>query len=241
MLAGFGTKRAKRGLAAGLVLAGMQVGLPGAVSAQSLGKHQEHTQASLGVRTSLVSDAGYDPYAEDNVLTQGSVGLSRTLFAEGEWSMAAAAGFDFGGVSATVRGEHSELDLYRFGLAPEARFHLLPRLYFLGRLGPTLSRDRVKVYDSAAATDLSSAGWTFGFDSALGAAYEVIGKTSGANHGTRGWVQLEFGYGWSASRDITLEPRGDDADAAPERVNGVSMPALAIRGPAVKVAVAASF
>ncbi len=241
MSAGFSQAMAGRVMVATFCLAATSMAFASQASAQSLGKHQEHTQASLGVRTSLVADSGYDPYADDNVLTQGSIGLSHTLFAEGDWSLAAAAGFDFGGVSANVRGQHSELDMYRFSLAPELRFHLLPRMYFLGRLGPTLTRDRVKVYDSAAATDLSSAGLTFGFDAALGAAYEVIGKTSGAHHGTRGWIQLELGYGWAASRDVTLEPRGDDADSAPERINGVAMPALAIRGPAVKVAVAASF
>ncbi|MEZ4369420.1 MAG: hypothetical protein R3B07_01285 [Polyangiaceae bacterium] len=207
----------------------------------SLGKHQEHTQVSLGVRTSLVRDAGYDPYAEDDVLNQGSVGVSHTLFADGDWSVAGAFAFDFGGVSSTVRGEHSELDAYRFTLAPEVRFHLLPRLYFLGRLGPTLTYDRVKISESVAATDLSSAGLSFGFDGALGAAYEVIGRASGTHRGPRGWIQLELGYGFSSSRDITLEARGSDADAAPERMKGVAMPALSLSGPAIKVAVAASF
>lgn len=236
-------------------LAVMLLGAPGEARAQdpgrdetpeetdsaSLGKHQEHTQVSLGVRTSLVSNEGYDPYADDNVLTQGSIGVSQALFADGEWSLAAAGAFDFGGANSSARGEASDLNVYRFTLAPELRFHLLPRLYFLGRLGPTLTYDRVKVYDDVAATDLSSAGLSFGFDSALGAAYEVIGKRSGAHRGPRGWIQLELGYGWSSSRDITLEPRGDDADAAPERLRGVAMPALALRGPSVKVAVAASF
>ncbi|MCA9643859.1 MAG: hypothetical protein H6718_06810 [Polyangiaceae bacterium] len=214
---------------------------PSEGDSQSLGKHQDHTQVSLGVRTSLVRDAGYDPYAEDDVFTQGSIGASHALFVDGAWSVAGAFGFDFGGVNSNVRGEHSELDAYRFTLAPELRFHLLPRLYFLGRLGPSLTYDRVKISDEVAATDLSSAGLSFGFDAALGAAYEVLGRTSGAHKGPRGWIQLELGYGWSSSRDITLEARGSDADSAPERLNGVAMPALSLSGPAVKVAVAASF
>src|SRR5690606_38085297 len=106
---------------------------------------QEHTQLSLGERTSLVGADGYDPYAENDVLTQGSLGLSHTVFSHGDWSVAGAAGFDFGGSSSTVRGADSELDMYRFSLAPELRFHVIPRPCLLGRLGPTLSRDRGKI------------------------------------------------------------------------------------------------
>lgn len=228
-------------LSASLVAGCLVITFAATASAQNLGKHQEHTQASLGVRTSLVGAEGYDPYAENDVLTQGSLGLSHTLFADGDWSVAGAGGFDFGGSSSTVRGAHSELDLYRFSVAPELRFHLIPRLYLLGRVGPTLTRDRVKISDAATQADLSSAGWTFGFDSALGVAFEAIGKPSGNHQGVRGWIQLEFGYGWSAPREVNLEATGEDAAQAPQRVAGLDMPDLALRGPAAKLSVAASF
>lgn len=228
---------------AGLLLAGslLLASYASVASAQNLGTHQDHTQLSLGVRTSLVSADGYDPYAENDVLTQGSLSLSHTVFTDGDWSVAGALGFDFGGNSSKVRGADSELDMYRFSLAPELRFHVIPRLYLLGRLGPTLSRDRVKISDEASGADLSSAGWTVGFDSALGASFEVLGKPSGSHRGVRGWLQLEFGYGWSAPREVRLEARGDDADHAPQRLTELDMPDLALRGPAVKLSVAASF
>ena len=44
------------------------------------GNRETFWQGQVGVRSTFVTDSGFDPFATDNVLTTSSIGFSRTVF-----------------------------------------------------------------------------------------------------------------------------------------------------------------
>ncbi|MBX3183930.1 MAG: hypothetical protein KIT72_07395 [Polyangiaceae bacterium] len=206
-----------------------------------LGKHQKHIQLSLGARSMAISSDGYDLFSDTRALDQASLGGSHALFFSGPWSVAGALGVDLGGSSARVRGQEAALATARFSLGPEVRYHLLPRLYFHGRIAATLTRTSFELTDGAAGAILSDANYRGGFDVMLGGAFEVLGSESGADRKPRGWVVAELGYGWAGAHSVSLAPEGDEESNAPARVAPLDLPDVALRGVTAKLAVAISF
>ncbi len=207
----------------------------------SLGKHQEHIQISLGMRGMAVQSAGFDLFSDTRALDLVSLSGSHALLFFGPWSVAGALGVDLGGSSAHVRGQESSLSMARFALGPEVRYHLLPRLYFHGRVAATLTRASFELTDSAATALLSDASYRGGFDVMLGGAFELLGNQSGADRRPRGWLVAELGYGWAGAHPVSLEVEGDEASNAPARVAPLDLPDVALRGVTAKLAVAISF
>ncbi len=63
--------------------------------AEPLAPHQPYAQASLGVRASKVSDAGYDAFSDSDDLVQVSLGLAATLYRRQGFSLAAVGFWDY--------------------------------------------------------------------------------------------------------------------------------------------------
>ena len=59
-------------------------------------------------------------------------------------------GFDYSSRSATARSADSSLDLMRFTLGPEARYHLLRILVLTAKVAPTLTREKAVVTNGIA-------------------------------------------------------------------------------------------
>ncbi|HYQ40530.1 MAG TPA: hypothetical protein VER11_01135 [Polyangiaceae bacterium] len=226
---------ARFGLGSGLMVAFSL--LSGIARAEPLAPHQPYAQASLGVRVSKVSDAGYDPFASSDELTQVSLGLGGTLLRYQRFSLAAIGFWDYGAKSSTARGSATELDVHRLTIGPEARYHLLPPLYFFVHALPAFAHTSASLEDGVAGVTRYARHWSYGVDAAAGAAFEVYAARSGAVR-PRIWAIAEGGYGYLGSTSLEMQP---DAGEGPQRPAPVDLGTLSLSGPYLRVSAAVGF
>ncbi|MEB2310334.1 MAG: hypothetical protein OZ921_09350 [Sorangiineae bacterium] len=224
----------RRTLAAALAL-GLGLSVAGAARAEPLGSYQEHWGAQLGVRTTFVKSAGFDPYADDDALVESSIGFGRTVLSDGPLSLAVLGFWEFGERRAEARGAATSLGVNHLALGAEARYHLLPPLYGFVRAAPSVTHVSASLEDPVANTTLSSRSWLLGWDVSAGGAFQVFGKKSPASSHVRFWILAEGGYTWTGSTDVQLTSESDDP-ATPARSAPVALPALALRGGTFRIA-----
>jgi hypothetical protein len=205
---------------------------------EALGTHQKNIRVDLGLRTQFVSNGGLDPFSENDVVPQLALGASWAFYADEQLSVAAMLGFDYGSLSSRARDNATSLDLRRFTLGPEARYHLLRVLALTARVAPTLTRQAAEI-STGLDSDLHKIAWKLGFDATAGAAFELYGYRSGASRKPRLWVTAEGGYGWSMPSQMVFEPI--EADSAPQRLTPLELEELSLSGPLFRVTVALSF
>jgi hypothetical protein len=211
-----------------------------APSADDLGSYQSHWQVELGVRSSYITNPGFDPFAGNNSLIQSTLGFGRTLGTSGPYSIAAFLYWEYGGRSDTARGDPSSLGTHRWGLGPELRWHLIPQIYLFGRPALTLHYIHTEIEDSVAQTTLHSRKTSMGFDLSLGAAFHLAGRRSADGPSPRLWAIGEGGYGWSAAVSQRFRPDKDDS-GSPARVVPVGLGPLALRGGYFKLGLALTY
>jgi hypothetical protein len=211
---------------------------PAAGDPDALGTHQRHLRLDLGLRTQFVSDAGLDPFSENDLVPHLSLGASYAFWARDALSIAGVFGFDYATWSASARSNETSLDLRRFALGPEARYHVLRILVVSAKVAPTLTRQSASL-STGLATDLTKVAWKGGVDATAGVAVEVFGFRSGLSRSPRLWVTGEGGYGWTASNHLVLKP--DEAEDAPQRPRPVDLGELSLSGPLLKIGAALSF
>jgi len=209
-----------------------------APQSDGLGNHQKNIRLDIGDRTQFVSSKGLDAFSRKDALSQLTLGASWGFWARDRFSLAAAAGFDYGGKSASLRSDDASLDLLRFSLAPEARYHVLRVLAVTAKVGPTLTRQHAEVAGGLGSSLFKTA-WRMGFDATAGAAVEVWGYQSGASHKPRLWLTAEGGYGWTAANKLTLKP--DESSGAPQRLTPLDLGELSLSGPLFRITAAVSF
>ncbi|HXK17087.1 MAG TPA: hypothetical protein VNG33_04770, partial [Polyangiaceae bacterium] len=161
---------------------------------EALGNHQKNIRVDIGGRAQFIKSSGLDPFSKDDVIGQLSLQGSYAFWAQDRLSLAAVVGFDYGGSSADARSDQASLDLERFTLAPELRYHLLRVLALTAKVGPTLTREAAQV-SGGLDTALVRTGWKFGFDATAGVAVEVWGYRKGTSNKPRVWLAGEGGYG----------------------------------------------
>ncbi len=203
-----------------------------------MGTHQSHWMGVLGVRTAFIGGPGFDPFADDDVLVQSSVGVGRTVIAVNDWSLFAAGLWDFGAREDSIRDQQTTLSVHRVAVGPEVRYHAARRLFAFGRVVPALLNAQAILADDATGASLEAHEWVFGLDASAGLALEVIGQATGASRQPRFWLIAEGGYGWSVPVDLALEPEGG---GAPARLAALDLGELAVRGGMFRVAAALSF
>ncbi len=204
----------------------------------ALGTHQKNLRLDIGERTQFVSDAGLDPFAETDVLLQLTLGASYGFYANEQLSVAASFGFDYGGSSSIARSNRTSLDLRRFTLGPEARYHLLRVLALTAKVAPSLTREAAEI-STGIDSDLEKVAWKLGFDATAGAAVELYGYESGASHKPRVWLTAEGGYGWTSPNSLVFRPMNDSG--APQRLTPLALADLSISGPLFRITAALSF
>ena len=188
-------------------------------------------QVSFGMRGAWVTDAGYDPFDENNYNTRVSVGGTRALLFAGDISFAPGVLYETGSSMSTARGAESELIVHRLGAVAEGRFHLGRDLYLLVNLVPQAIHTRAYLTDASAPTQLRQRTWRFGADATAGAAWNAPRTLGARNQIPQFWVIGELGYGWTMSKDLELRPDlpSDDPQAdemlnlGPMALNGVIM------------------
>jgi hypothetical protein len=192
----------------------------------------------FGIRTGFIADAGFDPYSTNDVLNQGSLGATATIFRRGPLSLAVGGRWEWGAASAKARAADAKLWSHRFSVPVEVRWQLESALQLFARLAPGAMYQSVTLDDPSSPTTLRSTGWVVSTDASLGAAL-LLGPYRASPRTPRWWLVGDAGYGFSTSRDVTPTPEA--ADAEPRRYGTVDLPRLALRGGFVRLAVATSF
>jgi hypothetical protein len=204
---------------------------------RALGNHQKNVRFEIGARTQFVNSGGLDPFSTNDVLPQLSLGASVAFWTQDKLSLAAMAGFDYGGSEASLRSDQASLDLRRFTLAPEVRYHVLRILAVTARVGPTLTREKAEVQGPLGT--MLKTGWKFGFDATAGAAVELWGYESGTSAKPRLWLMGEGGYGWTAPMNLTFKP--EDGANVPQRLTALDLGDLSVAGPLFRITAGLSF
>jgi len=215
------------------------LGVASGAHAEPLGSHQPHVEASLGVRASKVSDAGFDPFANSDELVQVSLGVGGTVLRFQRLSLAAVGFWDYGERGSQARGAETSLDVHRLSVGPELRYHLLNPLYVFVHVLPAFAHSKASLDDSLTLAPRTAKHWAYGADFALGAAFEVYGMRSGESKQPRLWAIAEGGYGYLGSTKLRLEPEA--GQGAPERTAPVDLGSLSLAGPYLRVSAAVSF
>ena len=211
----------------------------GAAQAEPLGSHQPHIEASLGARVSKVGSPGYDPFADSDELPQVSLGVGGTLLRADRFSLAGVGFWDYGGHSSQARGEATSLTTQRLTVGPEFRYHVISPLYVFVHALPAFAYTETSLDDAVADATRYARHWSYGVDSAAGAAFELYGMRSGESRQPRVWAMAEFGYGYLSSTHLGLVP--DASSGAPQRTASVDLGSLSLSGPYLRVSVAVSF
>ncbi len=207
-------------------------------SAEPLAPHQPYLQASLGLRVSQASDAGYDLFSDGDALAQVSLGLAGTLWRHQRFSLAAAGFWDYGQKGSTARGSVTELDVHRLTIGPELRYHLLPPLYFFVHALPAFAHSSASLEDGVAQVTRYARHWSYGVDVAAGAAFELYAARSEGVFRPRLWAMAEGGYGYLGSTALEMTP---DAGQGPQRPAPVDLGSLSLAGPFLRVSAAVGF
>lgn len=160
----------------------------------------------VGLRETFVRDASFDPYSQNDLLPQGTIGGSRTLWRHERFSVAPGLRWDFGSSSAEARGASTSFVTHRFTVPIEARMQLDELLYVFGRLAPGGVWQRTKVTDGSLAEPLSHSGWVFAGDLSAGASLRLFGRAPTF------WLTPEIGYAYAARGTAGLSPEVEEND-----------------------------
>ena len=207
-------------------------------ASSELGNHQRNIRLEIGARTQFVNSAGFDPFSTNDVLPQLSLSASIALWTQDKLSLAGVVGFDYGNTSASLRSDEASLDLRRFVLAPEVRYHLFRVLALTAKVGPTVTREAAEV-SGPLGTSMLKTGWKFGLDATAGAAVELWGFANPASRKPRIWLMGEGGYGWTSPMELVFEPK--NSGAVPERLAPLDLGELSVAGPLFRITAGLSF
>jgi hypothetical protein len=199
-------------------------------------------QATIGVRTMLIRDAGYDPFSTNDGLAQVALSASRLLTRQDQLALAVGAGFEYGASSATARGAPSRLGLMRASLFAEGRYTVHPRFYGFVRVAPGVLNVSANLDDASAPpltsgrpTSLADSFTIPSLDGSLGAAVCLAPTSSRIG----AWFVAQAGYGWAPRHALLLAPEIGGADQ--NKVAPLDLGTIAPRGPFLTFALALSY
>jgi hypothetical protein len=197
----------------------------------------EAVQGTVGVRTTVIRSAGFDPFAGSDVLAQISAGVERPFVRQGNFVVAAGLGLDYGEANSAARGVPSRLSLLRLTVVAEGRYYLAPYAYAFGRFAPGV------LSGSAGLTDASSPNGArlddrfdlLAADTSAGGAFRLSGPVSPVG----AWIIVEGGYGWAQSHRLLLAPEADARDQP--KIAAVDLGTLSPRGMFMRFALAITY
>jgi len=195
----------------------------------------ERWQVALGIRTSVVRDAGFDPFSTGDVLAQFSATVMHTLRAGEGFVPAVGLSADIGSTSAAARGADTQLNAWRLALVLEPRFVPAPGFYVGARIAPGLLHTSATLNDSSAPASLSTAYWTPSIDASLGGGVRLNPSTGAIGL----WLVADAGYGWAPRRNLTLVPELPAHDAS--KAGATELGSLSPRGMFGRVGLAVSY
>ncbi len=194
--------------------------------------------AWLGFGALWVASDGLDPFAEDDALMLFSAGAALSVASAGDLDLAAVLGWDTASASDRYRGERTSLGLMRFALGPELRGSIVDRLFWRGRVSPTLTRLSADLDESSSDATLTDTRWLLGAEAALGLDFRFAEAQTPLPSALGFYLRLEAGYAWAPDGELSLEAEGA---AAPVRTLALQLDDLAPSGPALRASFGAGF
>jgi hypothetical protein len=125
----------------------------------------------------------------------------------------------------------------RLALGPELRGSILQRLFWHGRISPTVTRLSAELEDSSSAT-ASDTSWVWGAEAALGLDLRFAETPTALPAALGFFLRVEGGYAWSPSSELSLEPTGS---GAPVRTQALELENLALAGPVFRASLGLGF
>jgi len=214
-----------------------EVAITPAPPVRGLGSKQSFWRIDLGWRGGAMNSSSYAPYAVNNAITQGSVGLSRTVFSASRFSLAAGLVWDASAQTETTRNSEVSLVAQRFAATIEGRVHVLPWLYVFAKAAPGAVWAQSTIHDESLFAPLSGEKWGASFDASGGLSVLLLPHRDSAR--ARWWLTFEGGYGWVQSLPFTLKPQASAIDSA--HVAALHLPGLSLNGALYRVTTGISF
>jgi hypothetical protein len=193
--------------------------------------------AWLGVGSLWIPSDGLDPFADDDALTTFNAGAGVSLAESGALDVAAVASVDITGSDESYRGEATSLGLLRLALGPELRGSWLERLYWHGRVAPTLTRLSAELDESSSGATLSDTEWVWGAEAALGLELRFAEATTDLPHALGFFARADAGYGWTPSATLELGA----GSGAPVRTQPLELGEIALSGPFFRADIGVGF
>lgn len=191
---------------------------------------------SAGARGMIMPSRGFDPYASNNFMLQGSVGLGLTVARLGNASILLFAEYDAGSRDATARGESASLTLHRLSGGAETRYQLGRRFFLAARVAPAAMYLHGSINDATIDRPLVSNAWTWGLDVSGGGGL-LLGSTG--ERGAKFHLTLDFGYTFAGESQMSYAPAASDDD--PRKYGSVMLPAMKPAGATSRLGLAVAF
>jgi hypothetical protein len=193
--------------------------------------------AEIGVRLLVIDDPSFDPYSENDLIGQASVGGAVMAFAVGPFALGLVAEYDIGRKSAMARGDETSLTLHRIAWGASLELRLW-RFDLYARLMPAALHAAATLDDPGFDLPLSASGWTWGLDTLGGARF----RFASAGHDAVGfWLLAEVGYAFAGDIDMLFSPDVEEEEDEARRLASIALPALDPSGVTTRVGLALSF
>lgn len=188
--------------------------------------HQKHVDLALGIRVASATHEGLEFFSESPVLPEFVARAGTALFAVDRFALAALLEVGVAGTGAPVREAESHLNLTRFSLGVEGRYHFHHRMYAYARVAPGFELAGASLtWDLTSEMRDNSA--AFQIDGALGAALRLAGSSDGRVRTPRLWFFLEGGFRYASAHKLVLAfPEG----TGPSRAEPLTLSPLATTG-----------
>lgn len=207
------------------------------VTQQAASGKTEAWQAAVGVRSTFIRSAGFDPFSDHDVLHQFTLTAEHVFIRRGAFGFAAGLGGEFGGSDAVARGAPATLSVWRFSALAEGRYQPWQRAYGFVRVAPGLLRMNAILADASSPNSRRLED-TFSLpaaDASAGAAFSLTGPANPV----AAWIIAEGGYGWAGGHHLLLAPPAAPRDQP--KLAPVDLGTIDPRGAFLRLAVAITY
>ncbi len=166
--------------------------------------HQKHIDLAAGFRLASATHKGLDLFSESNVLPEFVVRAGGAFLSVDRFSLAVLAEMGLSGTDASLRSSFTNLELTRFTLGIEGRYHMHHRLFGYARVAPGVELATAflnRGYES----EMKDKSAAFQFDAALGMALRLAGNSDGSRRVPRFWAFVEGGFRVAGAHEMELE------------------------------------
>ncbi|MDW8249466.1 MAG: hypothetical protein RMJ98_09215 [Myxococcales bacterium] len=174
-----------------------------------------------------VRDAGFDPYAINDLLIGVHVEGMLRVWNDGPLSAWILAGWSTGGAgsSGTARQLSSSMSFHNLQIGVDGRYTLNRRISLLARAAPGAHRFRTSLASGGLPYSLASTSWTWSAEATAGAAVMIGAVGNDDWPSARMWVSADLGYAMTGKVDNKL--RADlEAKEEQKRVGTTTLPSL---------------